>query len=66
MGGKWFRFFLASGLVLCLFVLGMLAVTAASGNWHDTLFNLLFFAGAASVFLTISLYISFKEKKSVY
>ncbi|WP_408601482.1 hypothetical protein [Pseudomonas sp. PLMAX] len=66
MGGKWFRHIQVVALILCLFVLGMLAVTAASGNWQDTLVNPLFFAGAAAVILTVNLYISFKEQKSVH
>lgn len=66
MGGKWFRHAQVVGLIICLFVLGMLAVTAASGNWQDTLVNPLFFAGTAAVILTINLYISFKKKPSVY
>ena len=66
MGGKWFRHAQVVGLIICLFVLGMLAVTAASGNWQDTLVNPLFFAGTAAVILTINLYISFKKQPSVY
>lgn len=66
MGGKWFLRIQAVALIFCLFVLGMLAVTAASGNWQDTLVNPLFFAGVAALILTVNLYIGFKEKKSVH
>ena len=64
MGAKWFIHLQVVALILCLFVLGMLGVAAASGNWQDTLVNPLFFAGAAAVILTVNLYFGFKEKRA--
>lgn len=66
MSGKWFIHLQVIALIFCLFVLGMLAVTAVSGNWQETLVNPLFSVGAAAVILTVNLYITFKEKKSVH